>query len=154
LIDALADLDIELVALLPAGSWDDRRPLPDNARLVDFAPLSALLPTCAAMIDHGGWGTVNTGLSHGVPQVVVPSWFDSPLVASRLAERGAALALSGEAGDAQSVRESLRRILAESDFTRAAGRIRDEINAMPVPRNIVTQIEDRTTNHRNRYTNL
>ncbi len=67
------DLDVEVVATLNAEQLDALRPTPPNVRAVDFVPLNELLPSCAAIIHHGGAGTFLTALAHGVPQVVMPS---------------------------------------------------------------------------------
>ncbi|MFE9117175.1 glycosyltransferase [Streptomyces sp. NPDC007172] len=69
----MADLDVEVVATLNAEQLDALGPTPPNVRAVDFVPLNQLLPSCAAIIHHGGAGTFLTALAHGVPQVVVPS---------------------------------------------------------------------------------
>ncbi|MDA0638390.1 activator-dependent family glycosyltransferase [Nonomuraea sp. MCN248] len=131
-LDALADLDVEVVVLGPRDPAD-ARPLPANARARAFAPLAVLLPTCAAVINHGGWGTVNTAAYHGVPQLVVPSWFDTPLTARRLADGGASLTLPAHEAEPGVIREMVRRLVEEPGFRRAAGRLRDEMHAMPSP---------------------
>jgi hypothetical protein len=41
-------------------------------RVVDFVPLNALLPTCSAVVHHGGSGTFAAVLEHGVPQLIIP----------------------------------------------------------------------------------
>ncbi|MCJ2084006.1 glycosyltransferase [Methylobacterium sp. J-090] len=50
--------------------------LPPGVIHVPYAPLSALLPRAAALIHHGGIGTVAQALAAGVPQLVVPVAFD------------------------------------------------------------------------------
>jgi UDP:flavonoid glycosyltransferase YjiC (YdhE family) len=110
-------------------------------RLVDRVPLHALAPTCAAVIDHGGWGTVLTALTAGAPQVVVPTWFDNPLVGRRLAEQGAAVALD-QGADAAAVAAATRRLLAEPSFGANGARLRAEIGAMPPPCEIVEPLAD------------
>jgi rhamnosyltransferase subunit B len=41
-----------------------------------YAPLSLLLPRCAALIHHGGIGTVVQALAAGLPQVIAPVAFN------------------------------------------------------------------------------
>lgn len=50
--------------------------LPAGIVHVSYAPLSKLLPRCAALVHHGGVGTMAQGLAAGLPQVVVPVAFD------------------------------------------------------------------------------
>ena len=48
-----------------------------------------LLPRCAALVTTGGAGTTMAGLRAGVPLVVVPTTWDKPDNARRVAEAGA-----------------------------------------------------------------
>ena len=41
-------------------------------------PLATLLPHCAAIVHHGGSGTVAAALVAGTPQVIIPCIFDQP----------------------------------------------------------------------------
>ena len=50
--------------------------LPAEVLHVRYAPLSLLLPRSAALIHHGGIGTVAQALAAGVPQMVVPVAFN------------------------------------------------------------------------------
>ncbi|MBR8745597.1 nucleotide disphospho-sugar-binding domain-containing protein, partial [Nocardiopsis sp. MG754419] len=50
---SLAGLDVEVVATVAASHQRDLPELPDNVRVVEFAPLHALLPTCSAVVHHG-----------------------------------------------------------------------------------------------------
>jgi UDP:flavonoid glycosyltransferase YjiC (YdhE family) len=55
----------------------------------DYVPLSELLPRAAALVHHGGIGTMAQGLAAGVPQLVMPMTFDQPDNAIRLTRLGA-----------------------------------------------------------------
>jgi UDP:flavonoid glycosyltransferase YjiC (YdhE family) len=50
--------------------------LPAGVRYFGFVPLSALLPRAAAVIHHGGMGTLGQALAAGLPQVTVPVALD------------------------------------------------------------------------------
>ena len=86
------------------------------------------------MITHAGPGTLCSGLSHGVPQLLVPGpRLDAPLLARLVEREGAGLVVrSGEAG-ADSVREATRRLLEEPSHAEAARRLSGEMAAMPSP---------------------
>jgi UDP:flavonoid glycosyltransferase YjiC (YdhE family) len=58
--------------------------LPTNVHHEAYVPLSAVLPRCAAMVHHGGIGTLAQGLAAGIPQVTMPMGFDQPDNATRL----------------------------------------------------------------------
>ncbi|WP_444961852.1 activator-dependent family glycosyltransferase [Nocardiopsis sp. M1B1] len=133
LLEGLADLDVEVVATLPASEQAKLGAVPGNARLVEYVPLHALAPTCAAMVDHGGWGTVLTGLDAGVPQVIVPSWFDDPMLADMLAARDAAVSVPHRTMTAGDVSTAVSRLLEDPALARGTARVRDEMRAMPSP---------------------
>jgi rhamnosyltransferase subunit B len=64
-------------------------PLPDGTRALPFAPFSQMYPQCAAVIHHGGIGTVAQALRAGVPALVVPWGADQYLNAGQVAHLGA-----------------------------------------------------------------
>ena len=68
--------------------------LPPEIRHVAYAPFSALLPHCAALVHHGGIGTVAQALTAGIPQLVVPVAFDHFDEAARLRKLGVGATLS------------------------------------------------------------
>ncbi|RAY12713.1 glycosyl transferase family 28 [Actinomadura craniellae] len=152
LLEAVACLDVEVVATLDAGQLATVARVPDNVRAVGFVPLNELLPGCSAIVHQGGFGTAQTAAVHGVPQVVVPSreW-DAALKARRLQESGAGLAWTdlpaGEVSAAH-LRNMLERVLAEPSFARNAARLRTEMRGMPTPAGIVPQLERLAAEHR------
>jgi glycosyltransferase (activator-dependent family) len=135
LLEGLADLDVEVVATLPATEQRKLGAVPGNARLVEYVPLHALAPTCAAMVTHGGPGTVLTGLAHGVPQLLSPNarMFDIPVLAGLVEEAGAGRVVDPDRLDAATVAEGVRALLEDPRHTRAAHALRARMEAMPTP---------------------
>jgi rhamnosyltransferase subunit B len=76
-------------ALLLTPYADQLPPLPDTVRHIAFAPFDRLLPRAAALVHHGGIGTMAAAFAAGIPQVVVPFNFDQPDNAARLRALGA-----------------------------------------------------------------
>jgi rhamnosyltransferase subunit B len=64
-------------------------PRPDGVLALPFAPFSRVYPHCAAVIHHGGIGTVAQALRAGVPALVVPWGADQYLNAAQVAHLGA-----------------------------------------------------------------
>jgi rhamnosyltransferase subunit B len=62
--------------------------LPPFVHYEPFVPLSKVLPRCAALVHHGGIGTLAQGLAAGVPQLTMPMGFDQPDNATRLHRLG------------------------------------------------------------------
>ncbi|APC38088.1 hypothetical protein A9R04_26970 [Nocardiopsis dassonvillei] len=135
LLEGLAELDVEVVATLPASEQAKLGAVPGNARLVEYVPLHALAPTCAAMVTHGGPGTVLTGLAHGVPQLLSPNarMFDIPVLAGLVEEAGAGRVVDPDRLDAATVAEGVRTLLEDPRHTRSARALRARMDAMPTP---------------------
>lgn len=64
--------------------------LPDGWRSVGDVPYARLFPRVAAVVHHGGAGTMAMALRTGVPQVVLPLIFDQYHHAARLFRAGLA----------------------------------------------------------------
>jgi rhamnosyltransferase subunit B len=52
------------------------RDLPPFVHHCDFAPFRELFPLCAAVVHHGGIGTVSKALAAGRPQLILPFAYD------------------------------------------------------------------------------
>ncbi|MEU1518319.1 activator-dependent family glycosyltransferase [Streptomyces sp. NPDC005811] len=142
ILDALADEDVEVVAALLPAQAEQLGTLPDNARAVHSVALSTLLPSCSAVIHHGGYGTFATAMVAGVPQMML-----STLIADH-EQRGGALERVGAGvylrhGDAtvETVRDGVRRFVTEPETADAARRLRAESLAMPRPHDLVADLE-------------
>src|SRR5204863_2821288 len=69
-------------------------PIPENTRVERFVPHSDLLPRASVVVTTGGTGTVLATLCAGVPLVIVPTAWDQPENAWRVAEAGAGLRIA------------------------------------------------------------
>lgn len=60
------------------SSYPDNFPkaLPSGVRTLGYASLGRLLPTCSAIVHHGGIGTTSQAFAAGIPQIVSPLAFD------------------------------------------------------------------------------
>jgi len=90
--------------------------LPPRIRHLPYAPFSQLFPRAAAVVHHGGVGTVAQALRAGVPQLIVPMSYDQPDNADRVERLGAGLSISparySSDGDLL-----LSRLLTEPEWT-------------------------------------
>lgn len=133
-VEAVAELPVRLLVTLGDGGDPDSWTVPANVRVRTWVPQRDALAGAAAMVCHGGTGTVLGGLVAGVPLVVVPQFADQPDNAARVAAIGAGLAIgSGEESPATAdeVRAAVTRVLGEPSFTTAAGSLAAEIAALP-----------------------
>ncbi|KMS77324.1 hypothetical protein ACM01_01465 [Streptomyces viridochromogenes] len=65
--------DVDVVLTAPAALHRRLTGLPGWFRVVERAPLDAVLPGCSLVVHHGGTGTAMTAAVHGVPQLVLPT---------------------------------------------------------------------------------
>lgn len=105
-------------------------PLPDGVHHERYVPLSAVLPRCAAIVHHGGIGTLAQGLAAGIPQVTMPMGFDQPDNATRLARLGVGRWVMPEEFTRDTVAATLHELLGNPKVTDAcaqwAVKLRDE----------------------------
>jgi MGT family glycosyltransferase len=98
------------------------------ARWIDHG---VLLPRCAAVVTTGGAGTIMASLYHGVPLVVVPTTWDKPDNARRVAEAGVGVVVSPRRCTAASVRSAVERVLADRRFHARAVAVARELVSAP-----------------------
>jgi len=115
----ITGLDSHDLGSLPAGVVAHR-----------FVPQSALLPHCDAVICHAGASTLFGALASGLPLLLMPLGADHFANASAAVQRGAALALDGDA-DALSIQAAITRALSDPSLRTSAAAVAAEIAAMP-----------------------
>lgn len=87
--------------------------LPPTVHHEDYAPLSRLLPRCAALVHHGGIGTLAQALAAGVPQLTMPLGFDQPDNTTRLLRLGVAKWVAPSQFSGERVAPLLDRLLTD-----------------------------------------
>lgn len=80
------------VRALVARGWGDLELGRSDGRIfqIDTTPHDWLFPKVAAVVHHGGAGTTGVACRAGVPQVIVPAFFDQFFWAERLRQLGVA----------------------------------------------------------------
>lgn len=129
-LDAIADLPVR--ALLTTGRQleaDLLGTIPVNVQVEAWVPQRDVLPHAAALVCHGGSGTLLGGLAAGLPLVIVPFGADQPHNAQLVARAGAGIALSKP--DASTLRAAIQRVLEAPELRLQAQRLAREIAAMP-----------------------
>jgi UDP:flavonoid glycosyltransferase YjiC (YdhE family) len=116
-------------------------PQPAHIRIERYVAQATILPHCAAVVSHGGSGSVIGALAHGLPSVLIPMGADQPLNAARCADLGLARVLDAVEATPESVRGAVAAVLADPAYRRAAERMRDELAALPGPEHAVALLE-------------
>ncbi|MEV0526096.1 nucleotide disphospho-sugar-binding domain-containing protein [Streptomyces sp. NPDC050439] len=149
LVEAMSGLDIEVVATLDDSQLADVGTVPDNVRVIEYVPLDLLLPTCSAVVHHGGGRTFAAAVAHQVPQLVCAE--DGPHVTDigrYIAEQGAGLVIDNDPFDVDTVRKQLVDILDDPSFLDGVRSLRQDMLATPSPHDIVPVLERLTAEHR------
>ncbi|MFJ5966534.1 nucleotide disphospho-sugar-binding domain-containing protein [Streptomyces sp. NPDC093060] len=146
-LGSLADLDVELVAAVDAGSAKDLR-LPERVRVLDGIPLPQLLSGCSAVVHHGGAETFASAAAAGVPQLIVPvpSW-DEDAAAAHLVRKGAGVAVARRKFSPRSLHAALSALLQNPCFQETATAWREELARLPGPADLVPMLERLTRHH-------
>ena len=91
-------------------------PLGDDAIAVERAPHEAIFPRAAAIVHHGGVGTLGQAIRSGRPMLVVPWTHDQPDNARRVVRLGVARELNAGRYHARSAAEELRTLLDDPSY--------------------------------------
>jgi UDP:flavonoid glycosyltransferase YjiC (YdhE family) len=85
--------------------------LPPGVVHAEFAPFRELFPRCAAVVHHGGVGTIAEALAAGVPQMVLPVAYDQTDNAIRVERMGAGAWLNARRARGDRLADRLSRVM-------------------------------------------
>ena len=112
-----------------------------NVHLTRWVNHDTLLPRCAAMVTTGGAGSVMAGIRAGVPLVIVPTTWDKPDNARRIAEAGAGIMLRPRQCTPEGLRAAVERVLHDTSYRSAAQRYAKALQEAPGPHGAAELIE-------------
>jgi MGT family glycosyltransferase len=152
-VEGLADEPVEV--LISTGG--ERAPeelglgtLPANVHLARWYDHGELLPRCAALVTVGGKATVLAAAEAGVPMVVVPTTWDKPDNARRVAYAGAGVRLPARLCTPERLRAAVRQVLDEPRHRKGAQRLAALLAAAPGPPEAARLLEGLTPPRRAR----
>jgi UDP:flavonoid glycosyltransferase YjiC (YdhE family) len=138
ILAAAPEMDVDFVVALGGADPGTLGALPDNVRAERWIPLNALLPTCAAVVHHGGSGSTMAALNAGLPHLVLPQGADQFDNAEAVTRRGVGFAAS----TADPATDALGRVLHEAALRAAAREVRAELSSMPGPVDVMARLAD------------
>lgn len=101
-------------------------PLPSNVVVTDYVPASAVLSrNCAAMISHGGRGSIYSALGHGVPLVGLPNQGEQEWNLDAIERLGLGRKLSSRRCSFEAFAQALGGVLDDPAYRERAGRFGD-----------------------------
>jgi N-glycosyltransferase StaG len=113
-----------------------------NVHVTPWLSHDALLPRCQALVTTGGAGTVIAGLRAGVPLVIVPTTWDKPDNAQRVAAAGAGIVLPPRRCTPESLRAAVEQVLTQPSYRAAAQRCAELLEQAPGPAGAAAWIEE------------
>ena len=116
--------------------------LPAHVHVERYVDQAQVLRYADVAVHHGGTGTTLGCLAAGIPQVITPQGADQFLNAARLVELGLGDAVPNDA-EPGAVGSAVDRLLGDTRLPAALGAVRDEIAAMPSPRQVVETLAHR-----------
>ncbi|MBP1775739.1 MAG: glycosyl transferase family 28 [candidate division NC10 bacterium] len=99
--------------------------LPPEVRHFAYVPFGQVFRRCAALVHHGGIGTVAQGLAAGVPQLVMAMSHDQPDNGFRLTRLGVGAYLYPKAFTPDRVAAALGRLTGSPEVARACRACRE-----------------------------
>ena len=102
---------------LSRSAWGE---IPDNWILKPYVPQLKILPRSILFISRGGMNSVSEALYFGKPLLIVPYLLEQAIVARRVADLGAGLALSPREVTPQKLRETINQLLFNPEYAAAA----------------------------------
>ena len=142
LVDGLATAGVG--ALLTVGRNVDPSTLgdvPPNVTVERFVPQAQVLGSCAAVVSHGGSGTLLGALAAGLPLVLIPRGADQFENAARCERAGAAVVLEPDEVTGDAIAAAVRLVLSEPAYAVAARRIAAEFEQMGTPDEVAAAVE-------------
>lgn len=142
-VAALAELDVRLLVTVgPRGDPAALGPQPAHVMVERYVSQTSVLPLCAAVVSHGGSGTVLGAAGLGLPQVCLPQAADQFRNCAGVVAAGAGIGLHPDQVDGAAVAAAVRAVLADERFGAAAGELGREIGAMPGPDQVVPRLAE------------
>jgi UDP:flavonoid glycosyltransferase YjiC (YdhE family) len=119
-LEGLANEPLRVLASTNRRPPEDPLPVSANARLVDWVSYARTMPRCAAVVCHGGHGTLARALASGVPVVACPHAGDMAENSARIRWAGLGVSLPRRFHTARGVRLAVRRVLGEPGYAERA----------------------------------
>lgn len=173
LMEAVAELDVEVIATLDRTQLAGLPALPRNVRTIGYVPLTQLLPSCSAIIHHGGIGTLAAASALRVPQLVFDTGdpnritttvqddgtvevslpdkkVEATYTADYLIRHGAGVCVNHKAQTVTEIRKLIQQVLESPSYREGAAAVHRDWLATPSPNDIVPILERLAAEHRGR----
>lgn len=125
--------------------------LPSSVIALEYVPFSRVLPHCAALVHHGGIGTLSQALAAGIPQLIMPLAHDQPDNAVRIREQGLGDFLAPAQFQVPAVVRMMDRLLGDGGMKERCGVWADRLARPPSPQGLLEWMESLPHQEKPRY---
>ncbi|EST35522.1 hypothetical protein M878_05530 [Streptomyces roseochromogenus subsp. oscitans DS 12.976] len=139
LLDELVALDHEVVIAIDERHRPLLGHLPGGVRAARI-PLCDLLPTCTAIVHHGGSGSTMAAASFGVPQLVIPHFADHFANAERITAVGAGMSLPHDTDDPARIAAACALITGDGPYRAVSSQLANENASRPKPTEVAQDL--------------
>ena len=122
-LSGLANEPVRVIASADLAAGELSLPTPPNAVLAPWLSYSETMPRCAAVITHGGHGTLTRALTSGCPVIVCPAGGDMGENAARAEWAGLGVRLPRRLLSAGNLRLAVRRVSGDGRYAARAGAV-------------------------------
>ena len=124
--------------------------LPERVKVVGWVDHAALLPRVAVVASHGGMGTCNDAIRHGLPMLNIPIGCDHPSASRKIERYGMTLRLALAKATPATIGAMMGELVDEPSFGRRARTLRDAWNVLGGAARAVDLIEETAADFGNR----
>jgi UDP:flavonoid glycosyltransferase YjiC (YdhE family) len=140
-VDAIQQAGVRAIV----QGWEEplaRLSLPPTVYAAGSLPHSWLMPRCAAVVHHGGFGTTSAAFRAGVPHLVIPHIADQFYWGQQIRELGVGPPpIPRSRLDTQGLASALNELVHEQELQATASRLGEQIRAEDGLQNAVHLIE-------------
>lgn len=117
-------------------------PQPDHVKIEQYIPQTLLLPHCDAFIFHGGYNSLLSALSHGLPMVIIPQGAGDNLPTGwRCEQVGVGVLIEENPPEPQVIRAAVKTILEGPGYRARAQALQREMAELPSLAEAVKRLE-------------
>jgi UDP:flavonoid glycosyltransferase YjiC (YdhE family) len=143
IVNALAGESVNLIVAIGRDQDPGRfGSQPAHVRLEPYVAQPLVLAHCDAFVTHGGFNSIKEALVEGVPMVVLPITADQPYSAERCSDLGVATTVGPEDRTPEAIRDAVRQVLGEPNYSANARDFQSDMIALPGPEHMVELLEE------------
>lgn len=126
-LEGLKDMDVQVVTtLVRTASFGEGFVVPENVLVAQFIPFEELFKHADVIVNNGGYGTVQTAFSLGLPMVLAGQTEDKIEINARAGWTGAAINLATQTPTSEQVRDAVREVLTNPTYKVQAQKLQAE----------------------------